>query len=104
MIRIVILIFLFLSSTLLAEAQLTRHLVHLKDKDATTHSLSNPSTFLSQRAIDRRTRYGIVIDSTDLPMPESYISPLQAIPGVTRLNASRRFNAVSIDTSNEAAL
>src|SRR5690606_16363198 len=104
MIRIVILILLFLSSTLLTEAQLTRHLVYLKDKDATTHSLSNPSTFLSQRAIDRRTRYGIAIDSSDLPIPDSYISQIQAIPGVTILNTSRWFNAVAIDTSDANAL
>ena len=47
------------------------------DKNNTPYSLSNPSDFLSQRAIDRRVFFGIECDSTDLPVNPAYISALQ---------------------------
>ncbi|HZI54538.1 MAG TPA: hypothetical protein VFD56_12570, partial [Chitinophagaceae bacterium] len=50
-------------------AQLSRYIVQLKHKGATVYSLANPSPYLSQRAIDRRARYNISVDSTDLPVP-----------------------------------
>lgn len=102
--RILLLLFTSFLATFSSEAQLTRHLVYLKNKGATTHTLSNPSTYLSQRAIDRRTRYNIAIDSTDLPVPASYLSQIAAVPGVTILNVSRWLNAVAIDTSDANAL
>lgn len=85
-------------------AQFTRFVVQLKDKAATTHTLNNPSAYLSQRAIDRRTKYNIAIDSTDLPVPASYISQIKNIPGVTILNVSRWLNAVAIQTTDANAI
>ena len=55
-----------------SQAQFTRYIVKLKDKGNNTFSLANPSGYLSQRSIERRTRYGIAIDSTDLPVTPSY--------------------------------
>lgn len=69
-----------------SEAQSTRYLVQLKNKATTNFSLSNPSAYLSQRAIDRRTRYNIPVDSSDLPVPSSYISQIKNIAGVEVLN------------------
>ena len=55
------------------EAQFTRYLVKFKHKGGTPFTIANPAAYLSQRAIDRRTRYGIAIDSTDLPVnPASF--------------------------------
>jgi hypothetical protein len=87
-----------------SNAQLTRFIVRFKHKGATTFTIANPSPYLSARAIARRTRYNIAIDSTDLPIPASYISQLKNIPGVTVLNASKWLNAVSVDTTNPSAL
>src|SRR5688500_14695844 len=81
------------------QAQFSRYIVQLKHKIASTHSLSDHSPYLSQRAIDRRTRYNIVLDSTDLPVPASYISQIKNIPGVTLLNVSRWLNAIAIKTT-----
>lgn len=53
--------------------------VQLKDKQNTPFSLSNPNEFLSQRSIDRRTFYGIPIDSTDLPVNQTYIDQIKAL-------------------------
>jgi hypothetical protein len=85
-------------------AQFTRYVVQLKNKAATTHSINTPSAYLSQRAIDRRTRYNIPIDSTDLPVPGSYVSQIQTIPNVTILNISRWLNAVAIQTNDPNAI
>ena len=87
-----------------SHAQYNRYIVRLKHKGATTYTLANASPYLSPRAIDRRTRYHIAIDSTDLPVPASYISQLRSIPNVTVLNTSRWLNAVTIFTTDPAAI
>ncbi|MET0392472.1 MAG: S8 family peptidase [Chitinophagaceae bacterium] len=87
-----------------AQAQFTRYVVRLKHKGATSYSLSNPSPYLSPRAIARRVRYNIPVDSTDLPVPAAYISQLRSIPNVIILNTSRWLNAVSILTTDAAAI
>src|SRR5688572_18139121 len=94
-------IFLFLSEP---KAQFSRYIVQFKHKGATTNSLTSPSSYLSQRAIDRRIRYNISIDSTDLPVPVSYISQIQSIPYVTILNISRWLNAIAIQTTDANAI
>lgn len=90
---------------LAAEAQtFSRYIVQFSNKAGTPFSLSNPSAFLSQRAIDRRTRYGIALDSTDLPVPPRYIDSLRAAGAVTVLNVSKWLNQVSIQTTDASAL
>ncbi|MBS1760477.1 MAG: S8 family peptidase [Bacteroidetes bacterium] len=86
------------------DAQLTRYIVRFKDKNSSPYSFSNPLSYLSQRAIDRRTKYGIAIDSTDLPVNPSYINQIKNIANVTLLNISRWQNAVTIKTTDPSAL
>lgn len=85
-------------------ASQTRYLVQLKDKGNSPFSISNPSAYLSQRAIDRRARYGIAIDSTDLPATPAYISQIRNVPNVTVLNVSKWLNSVSIQTTDANAI
>src|SRR5215831_1689338 len=85
-------------------AQFSRYLVRFKDKNGTPYTFSNPLAYLSQRAIDRRTHYGIVIDSTDLPVNAGYITQIKNVPNVTVLNVSKWFNAVTIQTTDANAL
>lgn len=87
-----------------SNAQFTRYVVVLKHKGATTFTLANPSAYLSQRAIARRTRYNIAIDSSDLPVPAAYVNQIDNIPNVTILNASRWLNAVTIQTNDAGAI
>ncbi|TCJ12400.1 T9SS type A sorting domain-containing protein [Flaviaesturariibacter flavus] len=82
----------------------TRYLVKLRNKGFNTFSLANPGDFLSQRAIDRRTRYGIALDSTDLPVTQRYLDSIAAVPGVTILNPSKWLNQVSIRTTDANAI
>ena len=100
-------IFVLLGSCLFfsfAEAQFTRHIVKFTDKAGTPFSISNPSSYLSARAIARRTRYNIVIDSTDLPITPRYLDSLRSVPNVTILNKSKWLNQVAIFITDQAAL
>lgn len=100
------LLLLLLVSTFVSEsqAQFTRYIVKLKNKGGTPYTFSSPLSYLSQRAINRRTKYGIAIDSTDLPVTPSYITQIRNVPNVTLLNVSRWLNAVTIQTSDAAAI
>jgi hypothetical protein len=86
------------------QAQFTRYIIQLRDKNGSPYSISDPTAYLSQRAIDRRTRYGIAIDSTDLPVNPSYVTQIKNVPGVTVLNISKWLNAVTIQTADANAL
>lgn len=87
-----------------SRAQFNRYIVQLKHKGNSPYSFSTPLTYLSQRAIDRRTRYGIAIDSADLPVTPSYVNQIDAIPNVTILNVSKWLNSVSILTTDANAI
>lgn len=100
------LLFLVLISLLLneADAQFSRYMVRLKNKGGSPYSLLNPSVYLSARSLARRAKYGIPVDSTDLPVTPSYLSQIRAIPNLTLLNTSRWLNAVTIQTTDAAAI
>jgi hypothetical protein len=95
---------LALMVSLAAEAQLHRHIVSFRDKRATTLSLSQPSAFLTAKALDRRRRSNIAIDSTDLPVCQAYLDTLASIRNVRVLNASRWLNQAAIQTTDAVAL
>lgn len=82
----------------------TRFLVRFKDKNATPFSLSNPSAYLSQKAIDRRNRYHIAMDSTDLPVSSAYMDSIKSIADITILNISKWLNQVSVQTTDSTAI
>lgn len=85
-------------------AQFSRYIIQLKDKTGTPFSTSNPQQFLSQRSIDRRIKYNITIDQTDLPIPPAYIDSIRLSGNVTILNVSKWLNQVCIQTTDAAAL
>lgn len=67
----------------------------LTDKKDTPYSLSHPEAFLSQRAIKRRERQHICVDSTDLPVSPRYIEAIAA-KGVEVVGKSRWNNSVLV--------
>lgn len=87
-----------------ANAQLTRYIIKLKDKAFSGYSLANPQLFLTSRAIQRREKYGIPVDSTDLPVTERYLDSIRMAGAVTILNYSKWLNQVAIKTTDAAAL
>ncbi|WP_200978465.1 S8 family serine peptidase [Echinicola sp. 20G] len=50
-----------------------RYAIKYKYKPQDTYSLDEPTGFLTQKAMDRREREGVLADSTDLPVAERYI-------------------------------
>lgn len=85
-------------------AQYTKHIVQLKDKKGSPHTILNPSTYLSSKAIQRRIRHSIAIDSTDIPISPAYLDSIRVVPNVTVLNFSKWLNQVLIQTSDANAL
>ena len=100
----ILLVILLCLATIPGQAQLTRHIIELTDKKGTTYSFNNPSAYLSEKAIARRTRYNISLDSTDLPVSKVYTDSISAIPNVKILNTSRWLNQVLIQTTDAGAL
>ncbi|MCP4439521.1 MAG: S8 family serine peptidase [Aureispira sp.] len=47
--------------------------VSFKDKKDSPYSIFHPQEYLSPRALERRQKYGITIDETDLPISPSYV-------------------------------
>lgn len=88
----------------LAQSQTNRYIIQLRDKNGTPHSLANPATYLSAKAISKRTAYNIALDSTDLPISPTYLNAIRSIPNVTVLNVSKWFNQVLVRTTDPAAL
>lgn len=71
--------------------------VTLKDKAGTPFSLSKPIEFLSEKALNRRRRQGIEVDSTDLPVSPAYVEAIRS-KGVDVVGRSRWNNTVLVRT------
>jgi hypothetical protein len=80
-----------------------KYIVQLANKNLSPFSFSNPSAYLSTRAIQRRTNQNIPIDSADLPVNPSYMSGI-AGAGAAILGHTKWMNAVIIQTSSAAVL
>ncbi len=87
-----------------ASAQYSKYIIKLKHKGTNPYTLSNPSAYLTPRALARRTRYGIAIDSADLPVTPRFIDSIRLAGAVTILNSSKWLNQVAIQTTDAAAL
>ena len=69
--------------------------VQLKNKNNSPYTLSNPSAYLSQRAVERRSTFRIATDSTDLPVNHAYIQQIENL-GVHVHCASKWMNGVTV--------
>jgi serine protease AprX len=72
--------------------------VQFTNKAATPYSLSDPSAFLGPRAMVRRQRQGILLDTLDLPVDPAYVSSVLQIGNVQLVNRSRWMNAITVRT------
>ena len=69
--------------------------VSLLDKQGCGYSLQMPEAFLSQRAIERRIRQRLQLDSTDLPLSKLYLDKIAA-RGVRIVSQSKWNNSVLV--------
>lgn len=79
-----------------ANAQTNRYIVFFKDKTGTPFSLSEPSAYLSPRAIDRRMEQGIAVTEKDLPVVPAYIAGVAAA-GTQTFFSTRWLNALLVE-------
>ena len=49
----------------------------LKDKQGSSYSIEHPGRWLSHKAVERRKRQGISVDSTDLPVSAKYLRQIE---------------------------
>ena len=77
--------------------------VALQDKRGNDYSLKHPERFLAERALQRRSKQELAVDSTDLPISRKYLKKLAA-NGFTVIGGSKWNNTVLVkDTSASAS-
>lgn len=91
-------LFLILAGyTAMAQNTPTCYRISLSDKNNSPYSISNPSVFLSQRALDKRARFNIAITEQDFPVNPQYIQQIKAIDAnIQVLCTSKWMNTVTI--------
>jgi len=95
---------LLVCSAFITHAQYDKYIIRFTDKNNSPYSLSNPSAYLSAKAIARRTKYHIALDSTDLPVNPAYIQAVLTKGNVTFLVQSKWLNDILVYTKDPAAL
>lgn len=87
-----------------AEGDSLKYRVCLKDKAATEYSLDRPEEFLSRKAIERRKKQHLRVDSTDLPVCRAYVEAIcrQGVKVVVT-GKWENFVTVSCDDSTKMA-
>ncbi|TKG96107.1 T9SS type A sorting domain-containing protein [Puteibacter caeruleilacunae] len=98
-VRIVFLVFLILTGCV-TYAQDATYLLFLTDKQHNDATIDEPKDFLSERAIDRRLKFDIPIDSTDLPVSGFYIDSLKNL-GLDIWVTSRWLNTVTVKSNDQ---
>jgi hypothetical protein len=91
-------LFLILAGyTAMAQNTPTCYRISLSDKNNSPYSISNPSVFLSQRALDKRARFNIAITEQDFPVNPQYIQQIKAIDAnIQVLCTSKWMNTVTV--------
>lgn len=95
--------FLLLFSIFLAKVfsqNVEKKWIFLRDKGANVdYYLAHPELYLSQRAIERRAKYGIPIDITDVPVEKGYVQSIQST-GAKVIGVSNWLNAVCVEATS----
>jgi hypothetical protein len=76
-------------------AQNNRYMVFFTDKEGSGYQITNPSAYLSERAIERRARYNIAVTTQDIPVVEAYVELVKQ-QGAVALYRSRWMNGLLI--------
>lgn len=93
--KIAILIFVWHFGLLLSGQSSYKYWIQFSNKNDTSFTLSNPSKYLSSKALNRRTKQQIAIDSTDLPVKQTYIDSVLSY-GVKLHTSSKWFNGITV--------
>ncbi|AWW28668.1 peptidase [Echinicola strongylocentroti] len=80
-----------------------RYAIHYKFKPQATYTLDDPSTFLSEKALDRRERNQVALDSTDLPVAQKYIDAVRDIVINIQYNSKWMNASIVVATDEQIA-
>lgn len=94
------LLFLFFSLLGFSSFAQDLYLIQFTDKPSAEYYLENPEEMLSSRALDRRDRFAIDVDESDVPVEASYLEDLKAL-NINSIAVSKWFNGVFAWLSEE---
>lgn len=92
----IIALFLLASQYCRAQNPEFAYRVYFTDKNTTIYSLDTPVQFLSLRALQRREKYNISVDSSDLPVCQNYIDSILSVTNGTLHSVSKWQNTVVV--------
>lgn len=90
-----ILLIIFYCGAASTQAQVNRYVVFFKDKANTMYSTTQPLVYLSQAAVDRRIKNGVVITEQDFPVNASYVNEIKQ-SGAIVFHKSKWFNGILV--------
>jgi len=96
-------VLLALGTMLIGQVAPDKYFIQFTDKNNSPYSINQPEEFLSQRAIDRREKYGIVITEEDLPVNPAYLQGVYAA-GAQLLNPTKWMNGVTVFTEDTTVI
>ena len=74
--------------------------IYFADKNDSPYHVNQPTKFLSQKAINRRAKFNILITTQDLPVNPSYLQQLKDI-GFEIVETSKWLNCAIVHTKNK---
>lgn len=86
-----------------AQEKTYKYRVRLRDKARTEYTLNHPSAYLSERALERRMRQVLSIDSTDLPVCREYVDAIAAT-GAQPVSKSKWNNTVVVQVADTSVV
>ena len=97
--------FLFILICFAAKAQYPKYIIQFTNKaGGSGQTFAAPEGYLSNKAIQRRTKFTVAIDSADIPVASQYINTVLAQGSVTLLSKSKWLNQILINTTDATAI
>lgn len=91
--------FILVGAVMFMSAQTELVFVYFKDKPNKAAFYANPLSELSQKSLDRRTKYGIALNDQDAPIETTYIQNIQNL-GFTVTDYSKWMNGVAVNATS----
>lgn len=104
MIRALVFFLMMIFFTGIKSQSIGQYQIEFRDKKQSEYSLNQPEKYLSERALDRRNKQRISIDSSDLPINPDYLKEISKITSVRILSESKWFNDVVVEINDTSIL
>ena len=95
-------LFILTCSSLFIKAQ-DLYLVKLKAKENTSNYINDPVKMLSQRALDRRTKYAIALDDKDVPISATRINQIKNLD-LNYIGQTKWLNTIMVEISDQTVI